>query len=385
VLAQRLEFSPAEDAQFFAALPAAPAVFALHSGSADAEPYVSKTANLRRRLQRLLGRPDESSKRLNLRDRVQSVEFTGTGSDFESGFLLYQLLREIFPKAYGARMRFRFAALVKVHLENAYPRASVTRRLGRLQGKAAYYGPFPSRAFAEKFASDSLDYFKMRRCVEDLAPDPNFPGCVYSEMKMCLAPCFKGCSDEEYRGEVERVRSYFDSGGDSLFRELSSQRDSASAELQFEQASALHARLEKLKPLLNQLPELVRRIDELKAVLIQRSADTGAVNFFRVDEGCIAGPFAFCIQPVEHTRPQSMEARAEELLRTSPKAEPRSALEVMEHLAILKRWYFRGTRKGEIFMADAGGTLPLRRIVRGISRVYRNEPAQVENPPTLEN
>ena len=183
-------------------------------------------------------------------------------------------------------------------------------------------------------------------------------------MKMCLAPCFKGCSDEEYRGEVERVRSYFDSGGDSLFRELSLQRDSASAELQFEQASALHARLEKLKPLLSQLPELVKRIDELKAVLIQSSASAGAVNLFRVDEGCIAGPFAFFIQPVEHTRPQSMEARVEELLRTSPKAEARSALEVMEHLAILKCWYFRGTRKGEIFMADAGGTLPLRRIVR---------------------
>ncbi len=383
--AQRLEFSPTEDVPFFAALPAAPAVFVLRSGNAEAEPYVSKTANLRHRLQRLLGQPEEPSKRLNLRARVQSVEFTGTGSDFESGFLLYQLLRETFPQAYGARMRFRFAALVKLHLENDYPRASVTARLGRLQRKSAYYGPFPSRAFAEKFASDSLDFFKMRRCVEDLAPDPNFPGCVYSEMKMCLAPCFKGCSDEEYQSEVKRVRDYFDSGGDSLSRDFSSQRDAASAKLQFEQASALHARLEKLKPLLSQLPELVRRIDELKAVLIQRSAEAGAINFFRVDEGCIAGPFAFFIQPVEHTRPQSMEARVEELLHAAPKAEPKSALEVMEHLAILKRWFFRGTRKGEIFMADPGGMLPLRRIVRGISRVYRNEPAQMENPPALEN
>jgi len=385
VLAQCLEFSPTDDTQFFAALPAAPAVFVLRSGNADAEPYVSKTANLRRRLEKLLGQPEEPSKRLNLRDRARSIEFTGTGSDFESGFLLYQLLRETFPHAYGARMRFRFAALVKLHLENAYPRASVTTRLGRLQRKSSYYGPFPSRVFAEKFASDSLDFFKMRRCVEDLNPDPNFPGCVYSEMKMCLAPCFKGCSDEEYQSEVQRVRKHFDSAGDSLLREFSSQRDSASAELQFEQASALHARLEKLKPLLSQLPELVRRIDQLKAVLIQRSAEVGAVNFFRVDEGCISGPFAFFIQPVEHTRPQSMEARVEELLNTSPKAEPKSALEVMEHLAILKRWFFRGTRKGEIFMADANGALPLRRIVRGISRVYRNEPAEMENPPALES
>ena len=46
---------------------------------------------------------------------------------------------------------------------------------------------------------------KMRRCVEDLNPDPAFPGCVYSEMKMCLAPCFRGCTDDEYRAEVVRV------------------------------------------------------------------------------------------------------------------------------------------------------------------------------------
>jgi hypothetical protein len=45
----------------------------------------------------------------------------------------------------------------------------------------------------------------------------------------------------------------------------------------------------------------------------------------------------------------------------------------MEHLAILKRWYYRGTRIGEIFLADRKGELPFRRIVRGISRVYRGE------------
>jgi hypothetical protein len=45
----------------------------------------------------------------------------------------------------------------------------------------------------------------------------------------------------------------------------------------------------------------------------------------------------------------------------------------MEHLAILKRWYYRGSRVGEIFFADANHQLPMRRIVRGIGRVYRGE------------
>jgi len=48
----------------------------------------------------------------------------------------------------------------------------------------------------------------------------------------------------------------------------------------------------------------------------------------------------------------------------------------MEHLAILKRWYYRGSRIGEIFFADEKGELPMRRIVRGISRVFKGEAAE---------
>ena len=174
MLAERLEFDPDRDAEAFAFAPAAPAVFLLRGDDPQAEPYISKTANLRRRLHRLLG-PPEHSRRLNLRDRVRSIEFTATGSDFESGFVLYRALRSVFPKTYSDRLRLRFAPLIKLHMENEYPRASITTRLGRLGGKSLYYGPFPSRSAAEKFANDSLDFFKMRRCVDDLHPDPAFP------------------------------------------------------------------------------------------------------------------------------------------------------------------------------------------------------------------
>src|SRR5579862_678429 len=350
----------------------------LRGGDAHAEPYVTKTANLRRRLQRLLSPPEERTKRLNLRDRVRFIEYTATGSDFESGFLLYQLLRATFPANYSARLRFRFAPLVKLHLENEYPRASITTRLGRRQGKSLYYGPFVSRVAAEKFANDSLDFFKMRRCVDDLHPDPAFPGCIYSEMKMCLAPCFKGCSDEDYGAEVKRVQTYFDSGGESLLREFSDQREAASANLAFEEAAAIHARIEKLKPVLSLLPEIVQRLDRLSALMIQPSCSQGSVSFFRVDGGKLSGPVSFLIQPAEHAKSQSMEARVHETLQSFPPSHAKSVTEHMEHLALLKRWYYRGSRTGEIFFADSKGELPMRRIVRGISRVFRGEKPEPE-------
>ena len=377
MLLHRLEFETGRDREIFSGVAAQPAVFLLR-GHDPGEPYVSKTANLRRRLQRLLSPPEERTKRLNLRDRVRFIEYTPTGSDFESGFLLYQLLRSTFPKTYSARLRLRFAPLVKLHLDNEYPRASITTRLGRMHGKSLYYGPFPSRVSAEKFANDSLDFFKMRRCVDDLHPDPAFPGCIYSEMKMCLAPCFKGCTDEAYREEVERVQAYLDTGGLSLERELSQQREEASNNLDFENAAALHARVEKLKPVLGQLPEIVRRTDQLSGLMVQPSAAENSVTFFRIDAGCIAGPATFSIQSPEHTKSQSMESRVQQAAEAMPHTPAKTALEAMEHLGILKRWYYRGTRVGEVFLADEKGMLPMRRIVRGISRVYRGEKPEVQ-------
>jgi excinuclease ABC subunit C len=386
VLTERIEFRPEADAEVFSAVAAAPAVFALRGEDTNSEPYISKTANLRRRLQRLLSTPEERTKRLNLRHRVHGIEYTLTGSDFESGFVLYQVLRTAFPKTYANRLRLRFAPLVKLHLENEYPRASITTRLGRISGKRlpgtnVYYGPFASRVAAEKFMNDALDFFKMRRCVEDLHPDPKFPGCVYSEMKMCLAPCFRGCTDEEYRAEVVRVEDFLDSRGESLKRQMSAERDSASAKMEFETAAAIHARLDKLTPVLQQLPEFVHRIDQLHAVIVQKSVQKSeqksrqpeSVALFRVDAGAIAGPLEFPISGSEHTKSQSMEARIEAALTAFPAAKPSAAMERMEHLAILRRWCYRGTRTGEIFFGDARGELPMRRLVRGIGRVYKGE------------
>jgi excinuclease ABC subunit C len=423
VLPRHLQFAPERDTEVLAAVPDAAAVFLLRGD--DGEPYVSKSANLRRRLTRLLSPPAANSKRLNLRERVRAIEYMLTGSDFESGLLLYHTLRREFPKTYEKRLRLRPAPLVRLILENRYPRATVTTRMTTLRGRSLYYGPFATRAAAEKFANDSLDFFQIRRCTDDLNPDPAFPGCIYSEMKMCLAPCFRGCTDAAYAAEVARVQQWFDTGGQSLVRELSAERDRASAGLEFERAAELHARLEKVAPVAAQVDEIVRRIDRLNGVIVQPSAEPEQVSLFRIEAGRLNGPIPFAVNPVvgkggglsqtvaesapenaapsadaasseerkdEHhralpgksgsisqppsrplSRPLSMEARIVETLDAAPLLPPGSAQETIEQLAYLKRWYYRSSKIGEAFFTDEKGELPMRRLVRGIARVFRGE------------
>jgi hypothetical protein len=52
---------------------------------------------------------------------------------------------------------------------------------------------------------------------------------------------------------------------------------------------------------------------------------------------------------------------------------------------LLKHWYYRSSRTGEIFFADAKGALPLRKLVRGISRVYRGEKPETTDAPASSN
>jgi excinuclease UvrABC nuclease subunit len=381
VPSQSIPFSPDHAPEFFAPFPAAPAVFLLRGTDASAEPYAGKTTNLRRRLQRLLAPPESQSKRLNLRERVATIEYTLTGSDFESGFLLYKILREEFPKSYQKRLRLRPAPMIRFNLENEYPRAYVTTKLGRLGGKSLYYGPFRSRATAEKFLNDSLDLFKMRRCTFDLNPDPKFPGCVYSEMKMCLAPCFKGCSDEEYAAEVARVQAFLDSAGQSLLQEMESERERLSAALDFEAAGHQHTRIAKLKSILFAWDELCGRLDQIDAVIIQLSAQPKSVALFRFRQGDLAGPYNFSVEAENES--ESLEHRVRKTLDEFVPA-ARSATQFMEELAILKRWYYRSHKVGEIVVAGSDGVLSARKIGNAAGRVYRREKEEPSAPPQPE-
>ncbi len=417
MLTHSIPFSPDHPGDFFAQFPAASAVFALRGADDSAEPYVSKTANLRKRLQRLLAPPESQSKRLNMRERTATIAYSLTGSDFESVLLLYQTLRQEFPDTYQKRLRLRPAPVVRFNLENEYPRAYVTARIGKLGGRSLYYGPFRSRAVADKFLNDSLDLFKMRRCTFDLNPDPSFPGCVYSEMKMCLAPCFKGCTDQAYAAEVARVQEYFDSGGQSLLRELESERERLSADLDFEGAAAQHAKVAKIKSILSACDDICGRLDRFDAVILQPSAEAKSVALFRFHSGELLGPApvpmeseAVASEGIESEKkePENSESELQTTIVQDPdqtqatQPEPlsaqvldsriRAALDSLmpagnssaqrfsQELAILKRWYYRTHKVGEIFFANDRGELPLRRIARGAMRVYRGEKEAPSTP-----
>ena len=373
-----MEFDAARaEEDFFPALPAEPAVCLIEPRKERAEPFLIRTQNLQRRLKRLLGPPEPASKRLNLRDFASGIRYRLTGSRFEQTLTFYQQARQRFPERYRNLMRLRPPTVLKVNLTNAYPRCYVTRKIqldgdGRPAG-GSYYGPFPSRRAAEAFAERVLDFFKVRRCQIKIRRDPTFPGCIYSEMKMCLAPCFAGCTKEEYDAEVNRLVQFLGTSGGSLRSAFEEEREKASDELDFERALALHKKVAKLDEVLRGRPEITRPIQELHAVILQRTAEEQTIGVFAVHRGRLAEPFFLRFGEIA-SQPRSAEQIFRDYLESAPHA---TSGDLAEDLSLVSRWFYSKPREGEMFFRETDW--PYRRILRACSRLLaraESEPAK---------
>jgi hypothetical protein len=426
---RRVEFTPDRASEILREIPAAPGVVCLRGADELSQPYLTRAADLRRRLRRLLGEPESApaaegipaeqrpvlSKRLNLRDRVRWIEWTRTGSEFESTVVLYCAARANFGPA-EARRRLRLHApfVLRMAMSNEHPRVYVTNRLNRRSIEESY-GPFQSRAAAERYCEAVLELFKLRRCWEDLEVSPDHPGCAYGEMKMCMEPCKGACTREEYSAEAARVRAFLETNGESMLAELAAKREAASEAMDFEGAAALHKQWEKVKAATQLADEIVQPLTKLRALIVQAAPPTAeesardAANVFAFEGGRIVGPERLSTLGVRAVREQTAvgsslfaqplmlaavplegESGSEEVRESGAVLSPEERVRVViarleervreagavqieergDYLSLLRRWYYRPEkqRAGAILFPNPDGEWPVRRLLNAAAR-----------------
>ncbi len=397
LFAHELEFDPLAPEPAWSQTPARAAVFCLRGETG--EPYLNWTQNLRSRLGKLLTSAPAQTKRLQLAKLVRKIAWAETASDFSARWLLYRATRAAFGDRASAKLHLRTPFFLRVGMRNRYPRVWVTNSIAP-QAAEDLFGPFPSRQSAERYAEQVLDLHLLRRCFQDLAPDPEFPGCIYSEMQKCLAPCYGGCPDERYGEEAATVHAFLSTRGASLLQTLAAERASASEALDFEAAARSHARFTKVEQVADAAPELAGALAAQHGVVVQPSIEPDQVDLFLVRGGALAGPAPFSLLgmqlPDEHsgstslfahpaalrptpldgrqaTTPPSPEERLGQALERLASEHSGQAKQVLcDHQALLARWYFRpqAKREGELMLATAG-QIPLKSLLRACARVFR--------------
>lgn len=400
-----LAFDPKLGREILRAVPEGPGVFALYGHRDGDQPYVTRAANLRRRVARLVDPPETLgsdgvpivSKRLNLRERVGRVAWSVTGSEFESLLVLYRATAAMFGLGEARkRLKLRTPYFIRMTMTHEHPRVYVTNRLSGSRGGPGLgetYGPFPSRMAAEQYCDAVVDLFKLRRCWEDLQVSVEHPGCAYGEMKKCMAPCKAACTRDEYLAEASAVKAFLETRGEGVLTGIGAERDRVSEAMDFERAAELHQQYEKVKATATLVDELVRPLPELRAVIVQtagRDLSRGDEHdeeaaVFLLKGGCLAGPErmstlgvravreqtsvgsslfaqplmlqAVPLEPMVAPEPHSHAAEpgSSADLVTSPEERVGRVIEVLgarveasgdvgmlsDHLALLRRWYYR--------------------------------------------
>lgn len=361
-----------ETERFLAQLPNRAAVFLLWPR--EGNPYLARTNVLRRRVARLIRAREAPSRSLNLRGTVERMEYALTGSRLEAQFLLWKLARRYFPGNYKEIVRIRLPWYAKLVLSNPFPRMQITARLGR--APAIYVGPFRNRSTACEFETRCLDLFQLRRCEDDLAPNPDHPGCMYGEMGKCLRPCQLAVGADEYRAETARMADFLSTGGKSLLEPAVNARERLSAELDFEGAALMHERCRRIEEAVGTRDEMARPVERLNGIAVLPSVDPDNVQLGWLRQGKWCGLARLDFES-PGGNPVSLDARLRELA-TGVAPETASHTARMEQLAILARWFYSSWRDGEMLIFDDWEKIPYRKLVNAVSRVaaeQRKKPA----------
>ncbi len=207
--------------------------------------YVGKAKNLRARVRSYFSDDKLGDvKTGTLLGEARQIDFIQVDNEKEALALENNLIKQWKPR-YNILLRDdKTYPYIKLTNEK-YPRVYVTRRL-RKDG-STYFGPYFPANLAHRLIHFVHRFFKVPSCRIDFSRKHTHP-CLEFHIHRCLGPCVQGLTtDEAYADAVRSVRMFLEGRHKDLTRELKHRIEALSAEMRYEEASAVHSLLETVE------------------------------------------------------------------------------------------------------------------------------------------
>lgn len=306
-----------------------------------------------------------------LREGVSNVDCWLTSSRLETALLMHALARQHYPDDYLFRLKLRIPWFVGLTLDDPFPRLAVSNRVPRKE--TMLLGPFSNRASAQLYEQQVESLFQIRRCTERLTPSPNHPGCVYGEMNQCMRPCQCAVARDEYATETQRVSDFLATNGRTSLAIMTTARDRAAEQTDYEQAAQLHKQVEKMRAATAVRDEVIANVYHLNGIALVRGLHQREFRFWPM----VAGQWQDCLRleiSQDDALAKSLDQTLRELLIAGLKT-PAKHGKRAEDLAIFARWYYSSWRDGQWFPFRAIEDLNYRKLVKQISNLVKAERA----------
>jgi excinuclease ABC subunit C len=249
-------------------LPTSPGVYVFHGADRQVL-YVGKARSLRSRVRSYFqaGSSDVRAFVSRLERELTDIETFVTHTDKEAALLENQLIKSHQPK-YNVKLRDDKEYLsLRLDAKRPWPRLEVVRR-PKPDG-AQYFGPYHSATAARQTLRLVNRFFQLRTCTDTEFRMRTRP-CLQHQIKRCPGPCVLDVDQAEYHAQVTNVARFLDGRHDELVRDLDERMQSASGDLEYEQAAIYR----------DQIRAVERAQEEQRVAGVQKS-DQDVIGFHR--------------------------------------------------------------------------------------------------------
>ena len=214
--------------------------------------YVGKAKNLRARAGSYFLKAAEQDRRTaELVQEIRDIDYLEAESEVDALLLESRLVKDVQPRFNSDLKDDKTFPYLQITTHEDYPRVEFTRT-PRQKG-VKLYGPFPSAGSLRGAIVVLQRIFKFRTCTLDIDADDEqwrwFRPCLLASIGQCTAPCNLRISKEDYRRDINRLKTFLEGGKKRLLEEMRQDMLASSTKLEFEKAARLRDEIRLLETL----------------------------------------------------------------------------------------------------------------------------------------
>jgi len=217
-------------------LPQKPGVYIMKDKE-DSIIYVGKAISLKRRVTSYFRKTNKTERIKKMVTLIDHFEYIVVDNEAEALILECNLIKKNRPKFNVLLKDDKTYPYIKIDIKSDFPNVIITRRL--INDGSKYFGPYANPGAAKEMVNFIKQKYKIRQCR-------NFKSttraCLNYHIKRCLAPCVGLVSKEDYRKQIDEIIDLLDGKIEKIVKEIDSQMEEASKNLQFEKAAELRDR-----------------------------------------------------------------------------------------------------------------------------------------------
>ena len=222
-------------------LPDKPGVYVMKDKN-DTIIYVGKAISLKNRVRQYFRKNNKTARIEKMVSLIDHFEYIVVDNEAEALILECNLIKKNRPKFNVLLKDDKTYPYIKIDVKSDYPGVFITRRV--MNDGSKYFGPYANPGAAKEMLNFIKQKYKIHQCIT--LKERERP-CLNYHINRCLAPCIGYVKPEEYRKQINEIIDLLEGKTNKVIKELESQMQEASQNLDFEKAASLRDRIQSIE------------------------------------------------------------------------------------------------------------------------------------------